>query len=160
MAIENETNVAQETPNFGADEYIANLQRIKESTVPREEFERLLEDNKRMANALANGLSVDNEPEEEEIDIEAVRKYLFDECDKPKSDLAYFEKFLQLRQWTLDNKGVDVLLPCNGEYVVSQADAAEAQLIADNIQEAIDAAEGDPSVFTAIMKRKCGGRIK
>lgn len=155
-----EKEVLEEKTPITADDYLANLSALKNATVSKDEYERLKEENRKLADALANGLPYEQEESEEEpVDIDAVRKRLFDN-PKYNSDLEYFQDVLTLRTALMDDGKADPFLPFNPEYIPNEQDSNRAQFIADEIQAAIDYAEGDPEVFRVELQRRCGGTNK
>ena len=155
MAEENTTPEVQ----LNADDYLNNLKALKDNTVSKDEYNKLIEENKKLANALANGLPYDNDDdnEEEPVDLDAARKNFF---GTHKTNLALFQDILTLRKAVMDAGGQDPFLPTHPEYVWNQADADLAQSIADVYQDCIDYAEGDPDVFNMALAKKCGQKMK
>ena len=49
------TQTEEQTP-ITADDYLTNLTALKNATVSKDEYERLKEENRKLADALANGL--------------------------------------------------------------------------------------------------------
>lgn len=155
MADENKT---VETEKISADDYLANLQALKDSTVSKDEYNRLIEENKKLANALANGLPYDNDDKEEEkVDVDAVRKSFF---SNHKTNLSLFDDALKLRKAIMDEGGADPFLPTNPEYVWNQNDADKSEHIASVIQECVEYADGDPAVFNMALAKACGAQMK
>lgn len=147
----------QEQPQITAEDYLNNLSALKNSTVSKEEYARLMEENRKLADALANGLPYDKKDDSEEpkADIDALRQNLFVN-HKYRSDLDFFTDLLTLRKALMDEGGVDPFLPTNPEYIPNDADSERAQYIADEIQDAIDYADGDAEVFRVDLQRRCG----
>ena len=150
-----ETNVQEE--KITAEDYLANLQALKDSTVSKDEYNRLIAENKKLADALANGLPYgqEDDSEEEAVDVDALRKRLFVD-HKYNSDVDYFTDVLALRKALMEDGKPDPFLPTNPEYIPNEADSQRAQFIADEIQAALDYAEGDKEVFKVELQRKCG----
>ena len=144
-------------PEFGADQYIAELERIKKDMVPKSEYDRIVSENAKLAGALADrDYSSDTErPEDNDQKIAALRKNLYGGGKKYRSDLEYFTDTLDLRHRLMEKGEGDPFLPCNSAYVPNEADEVRAQEIAGSIQEAVDYADGDPEVFTVEMRRRC-----
>ena len=148
-----ETNVQQEE-QFTADDYIKNLTALKETTVSKEEYQRVLSENKRLANALVNGYGVETE-QKKEIDVDKLRKELFGDKYKKTTDLEFFTKAEELCQGIIDRGGVDPYLPRNKDYMPTGADVERANRIHSVIRECIEYADGDPQAFTNELQRRC-----
>ena len=144
-------------PEMTANEYINQIKDLKERTVSREEYERIKNDNKKLAKALINGTGANipgiTKPEEKP-DLDDLRKKLF--TKKSKNDLEYFTNLLALRDGVMADGQPDPFLPINREFRATAQDEADAERIATQIKEAIEYADGDPAVFSNDLRRRCG----
>lgn len=144
-------------PEMTANEYINQINDLKEKTVSREEYERIKNDNKELAKALINGTGANipgiTKPEEKP-DLDDLRKKLF--TKKSKNDLEYFTNLLALRDGVMADGQPDPFLPINREFRATAQDEADAERIATQIKEAIEYADGDPAVFSNDLRRRCG----
>lgn len=153
-----EENKTVETEKITADDYLANLQALKDSTVSKDEYNRLIEENKKLANALANGLPYEQDDKEEaNVDVDALRKSFL---SNHKSNLELIKDALELRKAVMDEGGVDPALPTNPEYVWNQDDADKSDRIFSILQDCVDYAEGDPDVFNLALAKACGAKMK
>lgn len=144
-------------PGMTANEYINQINNLRENTVSREEYERIKNDNKELAKALINGTGANipgiTKPEEKP-DLDDLRKKLF--TKKSKNDLEYFTNLLALRDGVMADGQPDPFLPINREFRATAQDEADAERIATQIKEAIEYADGDPAVFSNDLRRRCG----
>ena len=144
-------------PEMTANEYINQINDLKERTVSREEYERIKNDNRELAKALINGTGANipgiTKPEEKP-DLDDLRKKLF--TKKSKNDLEYFTNLLALRDGVMADGQPDPFLPINREFRATAQDEADAERIATQIKEAIEYADGDPAVFSNDLRRRCG----
>lgn len=144
-------------PEMTAKEYINQINNLRETTVSREEYERIKNDNKELAKALINGTGANipgiTKPEEKP-DLDDLRKKLF--TKKSKNDLEYFTNLLALRDGVMADGQPDPFLPINREFRATAQDEADAERIATQIKEAIEYADGDPAVFSNDLRRRCG----
>lgn len=144
-------------PEMTANEYINQINNLRENTVSREEYERIKNDNKELAKALINGTGANipgiTKPEEKP-DLDDLRKKLF--TKKSKNDLEYFTNLLALRDGVMADGQPDPFLPINREFRATAQDEADAKRIATQIKEAIEYADGDPAVFSNDLRRRCG----
>lgn len=148
----NEENTI-DTEAMTAEDYISELEKIRGSTVSREEYARICKENKQLANALTNGSSINKEPEQKP-DLSELRKKVF--TDKKKNNLEYFNDVLKFRSASLDQTGNDPFLASTHNYTPTDNDRESSEKIADQIQDCIDYAAGDPTVFTIELQRRCG----
>lgn len=144
-------------PEMTANEYINQINDLKEKTVSREEYERIKNDNRELAKALINGTGANipgiTKPEKKP-DLDDLRKKLF--TKKSKNDLEYFTNLLALRDGVMADGQPDPFLPINREFRATAQDEADAERIATQIKEAIEYADGDPAVFSNDLRRRCG----
>ncbi|MBR4967855.1 MAG: hypothetical protein IKY19_06470 [Bacteroidaceae bacterium] len=150
-----ETMGAEQQP-FGAQDYLDNLSALKENMVSKEEYQKILDDNRKMANALANGINYSGEEQKEPVDIDELRDKLFSPEHQRKTNLQYFTEVLQLRDALIEAGQPDPFLPFNREYIPTQQDMADAERIANNLKECVETAAGDPAVFNVELQRRCG----
>lgn len=152
MGEEEEKNEEQKV-DFTASDYLQNLDALRKATVSKEAYDKLLEDNKKLSKALAEGSFTEKEKEETiEISSEEAKKSLFD--GKRKTDLELFTEALNLRDAVLREGGRDPFLHSDPEYIPTEQDKINAKRVADNIKEAIDYADGDPEIFRMELKRR------
>lgn len=137
--------------------YIEAINQLKQTTVSRDEYNRVLNDNKRMVELMLNNTPNSTEevvsvPTDEEIT--AMRKKLYT-SDSALTNLEYISETLKLRKALMDKGGRDPFLPVNHNYVDNDADRAAAQEYADKLQQMVDYSNGDPEVFNSELKRCC-----
>lgn len=144
-------------PEMTANEYINQINNLRENTVSREEYERIKNDNRELAKALINGTGANipgiTKPENKP-NLDDLRKKLF--TKKSKNDLEYFTNLLALRDGVMADGQPDPFLPINREFRATAQDEADAERIATQIKEAIEYADGDPAVFSNDLRRRCG----
>ena len=154
---EREQQNPENEPEMTANEYINQINDLKERTVSREEYERIKNDNRELAKALINGTGANipgiTKPENKP-DLDELRKKLF--TKKSKNDLEYFTNLLALRDGVMADGQPDPFLPINREFRATAQDEADAERIATQIKEAIEYADGDPAVFSNDLRRRCG----
>lgn len=151
---DNELEQGQEEVQFNAQNYIDNLTALKETTVSKDEYNKVVAENKKLANALINGYSLEQR-EEKPIDVQALRKELFGNHYKKTTDLEFFTKVEELSKGIEQSGGIDPFLPNNPDYVPTGEDIARAQRIHSVIRDCIDYAQGDSQAFTNELARRC-----
>lgn len=155
-----EEEKAVEQDNFGAQDYINNLNALKENMVSKEDYQRILDDNRKLMNALANGGGDYGESKKEPVDINEIRRKLFSPETQRKTNLEYFTEVLALRDALIEAGEQDCFLPYNRDYIPSQQDIDDAERIAENLRECVEYAAGDPRVFNVELQRRCGVKAR
>lgn len=126
---------------------------LKKNTVPRDKYDGVINENRKLLQIIVDGSSSDEEIEETPIDIKALRKELFS-GDKELNNLEYVEKILQLRKAILDGGGNDPFLPTGSHAHISRETIEKAENLGKVLQECVDFAKGDSGIFTAELQRR------
>lgn len=134
----------------GAD-YIEAIKKLKDSTVPKEDFEKLQDENRRLIQSLINGETI--EAETEAPDVQELRKELFSE-ESEMTNLEYMQKIMALRSAIISSGGVDPFLPYGKKIIPTEEDIATANRVAEVITDCIEYADGDSTVFTNELQRR------
>lgn len=132
-------------------DYVAAIVEMQRSTVSRDKYDKLMEENKKLLNALVKGERLPQQ--EEKADVSELRKKLYS-GDNDMSNLEYIEASLKLRQAVMENGGIDPFLPMGQKILPDEADIAAADKVAQVLQECIDYADGDSQVFTNELQRR------
>lgn len=137
-----------------AEDYVAELDNIRNNTVSREEYARVCNENRTLANALTTGTAYEQEAAKPKANIEELRAELM--SSRQKTNLEYFTQVLEFRDALIEQEGIDPFLPVNSSYVPNDADLAKSQEIADALKECVEYADGNPKIFTVELQRRCG----
>lgn len=133
-------------------DYISAINEMKKTTVPKEKYEKLAEENKRLLESLVAGEKIEPK-EEEKIDVNALRKELYSgECEL--NNLEYVDKTLKLRKALIDAGERDPFLPIGDKVDITSETVEKAETVAQVLQECVDFAEGDSGIFTAELQRR------
>lgn len=130
------------------------LKRLKETTVSKEQYNKLDEQYKQALDAIinGNGVSSDTVVVENKETVEELRKDLFG--GKRLSNLDYWKKALALREELMARGETDPFLPVGTKIVPEQSDIDAANRVAQIVQECIDYADGDSAAFTNELQRR------
>lgn len=131
-------------------DYIAEIQNLRETTVPKDEYNRLREENKRLISSLAKGETI-TQPAPKP-DINELRKRVFD--NEHQSNLEYWGAVLELRDAVIDSGASDPFLPQGHKVVPTSEDFECANRVAAVVKECIDYADGDSQLFTNELMRR------
>ena len=137
----------EEVIQDNSQDYIAEIQRLRESTVSIEQYQRLLEDNKRLIQSLASGERGEAEGASAGATLEELRKKLSNPEDM--TNLEYVTAALELREKVMETGGDDPFLPNGTHARATAADREAAERVAAVMKECVDAADGNDGVFTA-----------
>lgn len=149
----------EESIQDNAQVYIAEIQRLKRSTVSIEQYQNLLEDNKRLIQSLASGERGEAEGASAGATLEELRKKLSNPEDM--TNLEYVTTALELRERIMESGGDDPFLPNGTHARATAADREAAERVAAVMQECVDAADGNDGVFTAqLMARTYDPQIR
>lgn len=143
----------QEKKDVVKENYLEAIKNLKENTVSKEEYDRVVTENKTLLEGIVNGgaLPTDQNVEKTGRSINDIRKELF--ADDGKSNLRYAELSLELREAIMDAGGEDPFLPIGEGVVIQQSDRESAQRVADGLKECIERAGGDSAIFTNELQR-------
>ena len=149
---EQNTNVADNTPD-----YLAEIERLKSNTVDKSQYEKLLEDNKKLIQtvarnderARANEAAKNNE---QPIDINKLREKMFNPNNN-LNNLEYIKSALELRKGLMDRGEPDPFLPIGNKISPTAEDVETANRVAKAFQSCVEYADGDPELFTQELQR-------
>lgn len=155
MTGDNENGQNETVENGGTDNnYLETIKELKENTVPKEIYEKVVKENKKLLDDYLNNNNVSDENEivDYQAQLEETSKKLFDstECEK-LSNREYIENALKFREASIIVKGIDPFLPNgNSDFIETEEDA---QKIAEGLQAMVDTANGDDNAFNVIYQQ-------
>lgn len=138
-------------------DYLAEIENLKANTVNREQYNKILEDNKRLIQTVARNDARARAEEEaakpiEKIDVNECRRKLFQDGGN-LSNLEYIENALKLRKGIMDDGGIDPFLPIGNRISPTKEDIETANRVAEAFQSCIEYADGDSQLFTQELQR-------
>lgn len=146
---EKEINVTGTQVEDMTPDYLEAIQSLKQNSVDRSKYEELKAENKKLLDSIVNGTEV-AVPHEEKKSIEELRAAYLKE---DQSNLEYITNTLKLREALMAEGKPDPFLPIGEQILPTDEDVRTAQKVADVLQECVDYAEGDSSVFTNELQR-------
>lgn len=144
-------------------DYISAINEIKQNTVSKEAYNKVVEDNRKLLDSLVHGTDngQDQEQKPKEPDIDELREELYGVNRNDMTNYEYVDKTLQLRKAIMDKGGVDPFVPAGRKIQPSLEDFQKAQNVADVLQEQVDDVKnnygGDPSIFNDKLSRIING---
>lgn len=137
-------------------DYIAEIQRLKESSVSKDDYNKLKADNKRLIEALANGTKTEDVvvPKVSAVEnINNLRKKLFSK-ESNLNNLEYCQAAVELRDALIEKGERDPFLPFGHNVIATESDIESANRVATVMKECIDYADGDSDIFTNELQRR------
>ena len=132
--------------------YIDEIQNLRETTVPKHQYEKKCEENRRLIQSLANGTPLPGaEQEPPKPSIDELRKKLAN--GDQLSNLEYVKTVLALRNSLIEKGEQDPFVPQGANVKPEATDWATAQRVADAFQSCVDYADGDSEIFTTELMR-------
>lgn len=133
-------------------DYVQALTELRDSTVPKEQYAKLKEENARLLKSLIDGETIEADAASSGPDVENLRSELFS-GDAQLTNLEYVTKALELRDALIEQGKPDPFLPAGHQITPTAADIEAANRVAKVMKECVDAAEGDSTIFTSLLMR-------
>lgn len=133
------------------------LKEARENSVSKEQYDRVVAENKALVSEIINGEGAGSgqvSPEDNKPSIEELREELYGPKCSSLSNLEYWEKTLALRDAVIEKEGVDPFLPIGSKISPEASDVEAANRVAEVVKECIEEAEGNSDVFTALLQSK------
>ena len=134
--------------------YLDAIKSIKANSVSKEEYNKLKEERDELISNIVNGTASfkeEEEPEKEKVDINELRKSLF---NADNSNLEYVEKAVKLRDALIENGEPDPFLPWGKRISPTQEDYEKAEQVVDVLKDCIEIADGNSDIFTRELQRR------
>ena len=155
MAEEKEISVTG-TVEDNTQDYIEAIQTLKQNSVDRSEYDKLRAENKRLIDAVVNGMPGQEEQvvvKHSKEQIDDLRNELFN-SPRELNNLEFITKAMELREALMENGEPDPFLPVGKQISPTRDDIEGAEKVAQVYKECIDYAEGDSEVFTNELMRR------
>lgn len=135
------------------NKYLEAIQTLKNTTVSKDEYRKLKEENQALLNSILNGQPGPSEETKQPTHRPSaeIAKELFG--GRSLSNLEYTTKALELREAVLAEGGVDPFTPQGVRYQ-GEAGIEQAERVADVLQQCVDESNGDSSLFTAHLQSR------
>lgn len=132
------------------------LQEARANSVPKEKYEQLEAENRRLVSEVINGGGAGNgqATPETKVDIKALREELYGPKSADLTNLDFWKKTLDLRNAVIEQEGYDPFLPHGAKIKPDDNDVERAEAVAKTVKECIDKSEGSSEVFTALLQQQ------
>lgn len=149
--VKNPAETGAETPAGDNAEYIAAMKKMKENSVPKEQYDKIVQEKKQLLEAFTSGETIEKEETTPKRSLDEIRDDLF---NHEHSNLEYCTLTLELRNRCIEEGEGDPFVPQGHKVVATDIDYEAADRLARNIQECIDYAQGDSALFTQELQRR------
>lgn len=135
-------------------DYIETIKQLKENSVSKDQYLKLKEENKKLISSLANGTAYDGGGQEnvKPISLEELTNSFYKDYKK-MSNREFAERMLEIRNRTLEETGRDLFMPSDAQYIPTQDDINTVNGLVEGLQNCIDYANGNDSVFNSELDR-------
>lgn len=142
----------------GTIDYIEAIKEMKQNTVPKSDYAKLKEENKRLLDSIINGAELPEDmkqsKEKQKVDIQALRNELYGNKNNEMTNLEYIQKTLELRNAIIEQGGDDPFVDKGHNVNPTREDYEAAEMVAKIYQECLDYANGDSQLFTQELMRR------
>ena len=128
---------------------LEEVQKLKENSVPKAEYDRVLERNKELTRNWMQNQQAAAKQEDPDT-IESLRAELYSDNRKEMTNLDSVKKILKLRDKIIDSGGKDPFLSTDAN---SEEEISTAERVAAGLQSMVDEADGNATYFNAMMKQ-------
>ena len=151
---EEEENVV--TVEDNTNDYIEQIKRLKESSVSKDDYNKLKADNKKLIDALANGSQLESVVDSKVSSVDKINELRTKLCSKGSNldNLEYCKTAVELRDALIEKGERDPFLPFGHNVVATDSDHETAERVANVMRECIDYADGDSDIFTSELQRR------
>ena len=143
-----------------AEQYAEAIKNLKEKTVSKEEYDRVVAEKSTLVKALAGEGPVPKDVQEQAkpADIKDLRKKFLDAGEENLSNAEYIKTALELRKAAIAEGELDPFIPSGAKVKPTPQDVAKAQEVADTMQKWLDDATDengkiDEELFMAYMRK-------
>lgn len=160
MAENTNPAIVEDGVEMTGEQYIAAINELKSTTVSRDSYNKLKQENKQLLDSLVSGTLPDGMvPAAEKPDINEMRKQLINGA-QDMSNLDYVKLNLTLRDALIESGEDDPFLPVGEKVRITQDQIDAANRVATVLQECVDFADGDSGIFTAELQRRTVDNFK
>lgn len=132
-------------------DYIDTIAELRRNSVPKADFDKLREDNRKLMQTLAEGGSIESQATAKDTrSIDDLRRAIFNDA---QSNRQYWQNALDLRDRIIAEGGRDPFLPFSHEYVPTDDDYVTAERVAEGMRHCLEVADGNDAIFNNEYQR-------
>lgn len=135
-------------------DYIAAIKELKENSVSKDQYLKLKEENRKLISSLANGTAYDggSSSDVKPVSLEELTESFYKDYRR-MSNREFAERMLEIRNRTLEETGKDLFMPSDAQYIPTQDDINTVNGLVEGLQNCINYANGNDSVFNSELDR-------
>lgn len=154
---ENLNNDVVNEPTDTNVDYIEAINNLKKNSVPKDDYEKLKAENKKLLNSIINGDQLPTDIKSNEPSIADLREELYGGEGFKGSDIEGWQKTLQLRKKIIEEDGYDPFVPQGRQATPTASDYEVADRVASVVSDCIEYAQGDNALFISELNRRTTG---
>lgn len=160
MAEQTNPAIVEDGVEMTGEQYITAINDLKATTVSRDAYNKLKQENKQLLDSLVSGTMPEGMAQKaERPSIDEMREKLFSGSEDI-SNLEYVKLNLALRDALIESGADDPFLPVGEKVRITQEQIDTANRVATVLQECVDFADGDSGIFTAELQRRTVDNLK
>lgn len=145
--MENELTPDEITGKEKAQDFINEVKDIKDKMIPKEEYQKLVEERDKLKHALLTGVvEKDDEPIKS---VDELRKDYSEIIKAGSNNLKGFETALKLREAVINETGKDPFMT----EALQRIDPAFGERVAESMQDIVEKSDNSPNMFNAILSQ-------
>lgn len=147
--MENEVKTPEIQKNDDLEKnYIEKIKELRDNTVDKDAYVRVLEENKKLLDQLTNNSYVSDKEQNTEKEVseqELISKLVHGEN---MNNLEYVETALALRKKMMEDGKIDPFLPQGTQISANDDDVAAANEVAKLLEHCVGVSDGNSDIFT------------
>lgn len=138
--------------------YLDQIKNLKANTVSKDDYNKLLTENRNLLQTIVEGKSVssDSDQDEPKLSTSELAKQL---CSGNLNNLDYIKTSLEHRKRMIEEKGIDPYLGISHTTAPTDEQIASANQVAEFLQDLVDSSNGNSIVFTNEYQRLVGDNV-
>lgn len=125
---------------------------LRANTVPKNKYERLEQENKKLMRAIANGEEVQVEAPKTPEEINKQRETFLKENNA--GPVKFWTDFLEVREYDIEHNKRDPMKGFGKMYIPNEEEDMWMDRVADVVSQCLEIADGDDIVFSNELNRR------
>lgn len=145
--LKEELGKEQEPSEF---DLLNEVKKLKETSVPKEEYDKLLAEKKKLMRDFVYGGGQESKTEDT-VDLGKIRNNLFTDKVEDLSNRDFWKNVITLRKERLEKDGVDIFLPKGEKTRYTRDDYEKANALAETVSSMLEDSEENPQLFSVLF---------
>lgn len=143
--------LTNETNNMDTQQmYLDEIKELKNNSVSKDQYDKLLEENRNLLKSLVEG-STQEAPAEETPSRDI--KDILNDFNNDSTNLDHIKSVLELHDKRLE-QGINDFVPVGKQIAPSDEDIEDAKKVEDFLRDLVKVADGNPDVFNNEYQRR------